>query len=104
MQLVVPGEGTWTVNPDGTITYRAESSSTFVEPTPIGYKVEDVNGNELVTDALITIRKAVVEGASCTVCDDYRESSVPVFSKIGMGLLVFFSSLFGLFFFRKEQK
>lgn len=43
--LVVPGEGTWTINPQtGAITFTPEPGFTG-DPTPIGYTVEDAIGN-----------------------------------------------------------
>ncbi|WP_191072944.1 tandem-95 repeat protein [Mesoflavibacter profundi] len=43
--LVVPGEGTWVVDPTtGIITFIPESGFTD-DPTPIGYTVEDNDGN-----------------------------------------------------------
>ena len=101
-RLKVPTQGTWTVNPDGTITYIVEKGSRYVNPTPISYSVEDNNGNELSTSTLITLRKTVVAGV-----DDLSEcqtsDSVPVFTKIGLGLLAMIGSIFGLFLFRKER-
>ena len=44
--LVVPGEGTWTVNPTtGAITFTPQAGFTG-DPTPIRYTVKDNDGNE----------------------------------------------------------
>ncbi|WP_299773183.1 retention module-containing protein, partial [uncultured Pseudoteredinibacter sp.] len=52
--LVVPGEGTWTVNPTtGAITFTPESGFTS-DPTPISYTVQDNDGN-LSNSATVTI-------------------------------------------------
>jgi len=46
--LVVPGEGTWTVDPvNGSITFIPESGFTG-DPTPIMYTATDTNGNPVV--------------------------------------------------------
>jgi len=100
--LVVPSQGIWNVNPDGTITYRSEEGISVVNPTPISYKVFDMKGNELVTDALITLKQTVVAGVD-DLSECQTEDSVPVFTKIGLGLLAAIGSIFGLFVFRKEK-
>ncbi|WP_053387399.1 Ig-like domain-containing protein [Leucobacter japonicus] len=52
-ELVVPSEGTWTVNPEtGDITFTPEPGFTG-NPTPITYQVSDVAGN--TTRATVTI-------------------------------------------------
>ncbi|MBW1639964.1 tandem-95 repeat protein [Microbacterium resistens] len=52
-RLTVPGEGVWTVNDDGTITFTPEDG--FVgDPTPIGYTVEDADGNETGANVVVT--------------------------------------------------
>jgi large repetitive protein len=44
-ELVVPGEGTWTVNPTtGAITFTPEVGFTG-DPAPIEYTVQDAEGN-----------------------------------------------------------
>lgn len=39
-QLIVPGEGTWQANPDGTVTFTPEAGFTG-DPTPVPYTVTD---------------------------------------------------------------
>jgi len=51
--LVVPGEGTWKVNPDGTITFIPEDGFTG-DPTPVSYEVSDNYGNT-TAPATVTI-------------------------------------------------
>lgn len=52
-ELVVDGEGTWTVDPvDGSITFTPAAGFTG-NPTPITYQVSDVRG--LITEALVTV-------------------------------------------------
>ncbi len=53
-QLVVPDEGTWTVNPStGAITFAPEDG--FIgDPTPVDYTVEDDNGNKS-NEATVTV-------------------------------------------------
>lgn len=56
-ELEVPGEGTWTVDPEtGAITFTPEAGFTG-NPTPITYEVSDTAGN--VTTATVTITYAV---------------------------------------------
>ena len=77
-KLIVPNEGQWKVNGDGTMTYTAEKGVPLINPTPIGYKVYDKSGNELITDALVTLKQAKVAGVSdenCS-CETYEESNV----------------------------
>ncbi|SDH63910.1 Ig-like domain-containing protein [Agrococcus jejuensis] len=59
--VVVPGEGTWTVDPvTGAITFTPERGFTG-DPTPITYRVTDVNG----------------ESTQATVTIDYRQAPIP---------------------------
>jgi CshA-type fibril repeat protein len=51
---VVSGEGTWSVNPDGTITFTPETGFTG-SPTPISYTVKDTKGLESAS-ATVTVR------------------------------------------------
>ena len=51
-ELVVPGEGTWTVEDDGSITFTPEAGFTG-DPTPVKYSAADENGNR--TEATVTI-------------------------------------------------
>ncbi len=49
-QLTVPGEGTWTVDPQsGKVTFTPESGSTK-KPTPVTYTVDDTRGNQTRPD------------------------------------------------------
>jgi len=43
-EIVVPGEGTWSVDDNGTVTFTPETGFTG-DPTPITYTVEDDQGN-----------------------------------------------------------
>ena len=52
--LVVPGEGTWDVDPvTGAITFTPEPGF-LGDPTPIGYSVDDVSGNTVESTVAIT--------------------------------------------------
>ena len=52
--LVVPGEGTWDVDPvTGAITFTPEPGF-LGDPTPIGYSVDDVSGNTVESTVTIT--------------------------------------------------
>ncbi|WP_452223837.1 Ig-like domain-containing protein, partial [Lacinutrix chionoecetis] len=53
-ELVVPGEGTWTVDDTtGAVTFTPEAGFTG-DPTPIDYNVEDNDGN-VSNDSTITL-------------------------------------------------
>ncbi|WP_291794820.1 CshA/CshB family fibrillar adhesin-related protein, partial [Brevibacterium sp.] len=52
-ELVVPGEGVWTVNDDGSITFTPEDGFEG-DPTPITYTVEDSNGNQDSAGVVVT--------------------------------------------------
>ncbi|WAC66827.1 LPXTG cell wall anchor domain-containing protein [Agrococcus sp. SL85] len=61
-ELVVPGEGTWTIDPaTGAITFTPEAGYEG-DPTPIGYQVEDRSGD--VAQATVTV------GYLATAIDD----------------------------------
>ncbi|MGW8482900.1 Ig-like domain-containing protein [Microbacterium sp. NPDC055903] len=61
-ELVVPGEGTWTVNPEtGEITFTPESGFTG-NPTPIEYSVQDVAGVTTTATVTVTYQGAVAGG------------------------------------------
>ncbi|MHA7271710.1 Ig-like domain-containing protein, partial [Arthrobacter sp. HLT1-20] len=52
-ELVVPGEGTWTVDPvTGAVTFTPETGFSG-NPTPVTYQVSDVRGNN--TQATVTV-------------------------------------------------
>ena len=52
-ELVVPGEGTWTVDPDtGAITFTPEDGYSG-DPTPITYQVADMSGD--ITTARVSV-------------------------------------------------
>ena len=103
-QLVVPGEGTWWVNSDGTIGYKAQEGIEVVNPTPISYKVYDNSGNELNADNIsITLKSTAVGGVNVNVEDCQTSDSVSSFNSYGLGLMIFIGTLFGAFLFRKEK-
>ena len=104
-RLVVPGQGTWTVNGDGTITYRVETGTEIVDPTPISYSVEVTNGERLEADATIVLNQSVVAEATDTEedCETYEESSISLYSDWSLLLVILFGTAFGVFFFRREK-
>ena len=103
--LIVPNQGTWRVNADGTITYVAEKGIEIVDPTPISYSVEDTKGKRLEADANIVLTQSEVESATDTVetCEDYNESSVSLNATWSLILMALLGTLFGVLFFRKEK-
>ncbi|TQJ26904.1 CshA-type fibril repeat protein [Curtobacterium citreum] len=55
-QLTVPGEGTWTVDPQsGKVTFTPESGSTK-NPTPVTYTVDDTRGNQTSGQIAVTYK------------------------------------------------
>ncbi|CAA6822264.1 MAG: internalin, putative [uncultured Sulfurovum sp.] len=103
--LVVPGQGVWTVNNDGSISYRVEAGTEIVDPTPISYSVADVKGERLETDAMIILNQSVVAETSDTVedCDPYEESSVPLDNTWSILLVIILGTIAGIIFFRRER-
>jgi uncharacterized repeat protein (TIGR01451 family) len=61
--LVVAGEGTWVVNPDGTVTFTPEDGFSGTA-TPVQYRVSDTNGTP------VAARLAVTVGALPAASDD----------------------------------
>ncbi len=57
--VTVPGEGTWTVDPNtGKVTFAPEAGFT-ASPTPLNYQVTDNNGNTLTAMITITVSAAM---------------------------------------------
>ena len=104
--LIVPNEGTWTVNNEGTITYRTELGRTIVTPTPIAYTVADSEGNRLERGTMIIVNQRVVADAIDTntteACEAY-EDNVSIYGKGIIILVILIGSLLGVFLFRKED-
>ncbi|SFV69274.1 Putative hemagglutinin/hemolysin-related protein [hydrothermal vent metagenome] len=92
-EIVVDGEGTWSVNSDNTIVFTPVTP--FVgTPTPVNYVVRGING-AVSNTATITIK------GQC-ICKPYTED-IPVFSSLGLFLMMFFSIILGLIFLKKEE-
>jgi hypothetical protein len=105
--LEVPGQGTWSVNGDGTITYRTEPNAPIVNPTPVGYRVFDMQGNEVDTDATIVLNQSIVaevttDNNDSEACDPYEESSVDAVNASALLVLILLISALGLLLFRKD--
>jgi len=92
-RLVVPNQGTWTVDNNGMVTFTANPGYTGT-PTPVRYIV---HGNTPGVSAIGTIR---IEG-EC-VCEAY-ESSIPSMGITSSILLLILTMLFSVLFFRKEE-
>ncbi len=74
---VVPGEGTWSVDPvTGAITFTPEAGFTN-DPTPITYTVEDNDGN-LSNPATVTIDYAVQPPVASDDSSTGNETGTPV--------------------------
>jgi hypothetical protein len=103
-ELIVPDQGKWKVNPDGTITYTAEEGVPIVDPTPISYQVADNQGIVLAADALVTLKNTVVADATNgEECETYEEDSVSTFNEYGLVLFGLLATFFMLFYFRREK-
>jgi hypothetical protein len=57
--LIVEGEGTWSVEDNGSITFTPEEEFEF-DPTPIRYSVENINGERVGTARVTIYYKAMV--------------------------------------------
>ena len=91
--LTVAGEGTWSVDNNGVVTFAGESG--FVgTPTPVRYIV---HGNVAVLSDTATIR---ITG-TCN-CKAY-ESSIPAMGQIAGVLMVLLTMLLSMLFLRKEE-
>jgi CshA-type fibril repeat protein len=91
--LVVPNEGTWTIDNNGVVTFTGVSG--FVgTPTPVQYIVYD---RRAVLSDTATVR---ING-TCD-CTPY-ETSIPAMGQIATILLVLFTSLIALLSFREED-
>ncbi len=91
--LVVAGEGTWTVDNSGVVTFTGESG--FVgTPTPVRYIV---HGNSAVLSDTATIR--ITGTCDCTP----YESSIPAMGQLAGVLMVLLTMLFSMLFLAKEE-
>jgi len=94
--LVVEGEGVWSVELDGTITFKAENGFTGI-PSPVYYVVKCKQGN--------TSNVGQVRIVSNCVCDTYEESisdSVPSLNYLSILFVIFSISMLGSFLVRHE--
>lgn len=62
-ELVVMGEGTWTVDAAGQVTFVPEPGF-LVDPAPVGYQVEDAAGTVVTATVTVTYLPTVVADAS----------------------------------------
>ena len=87
-ELVVAGEGVWKVNPDGTITFTPNADFSG-DPTPIKYRVDDIQGNPVTTDGEIKIdyppvaiddivSSLLVEPVIVKILDNDKNTSTPL--------------------------
>ncbi len=91
--LVVAGEGTWSVDNRGVVTFTGETG--FVgTPTLIRYIV---HGNEAVLSDTATIR--ITGTCDCTP----YESSIPAMGQLAGVLMVLLTILLSMLFLRKEE-
>ncbi|MBD3794070.1 MAG: hypothetical protein IE889_07945 [Campylobacterales bacterium] len=107
-RLVVPGEGSWLVESDGSITYTAEPGMEHINPTPISYKVFDLSGNELSTGTSIRVESNTVVGGvsvtNCTeVCDPYETSTIPVLNSFGSLIMMIFGGVLGVLLLGRDK-
>ena len=92
--LVVSGEGTWSVDNTGVVTFTGESG--FVgTPTPVRYIVH-ANRAVLSDTATITIT------GTCD-CKTYDESSIPAMGQLAGVLMVLLTMLLSMLFLHKEE-
>ena len=91
--LIVPGEGTWTVDNNGIVTFTGETGYVGT-PTPVRYIVYD---NTAVLSDTATIR---INGT--LNCEPY-EASIPAMGQLATILLVLFTTLIALLFSKEEE-
>jgi len=92
-EIIVDGEGTWSINDNNMIVFTPNSA--FVgTPSPVEYVVRDVNAGVSNTSTL-TIK------GQC-VCKPYTEN-IPVFSTLGLFLMIFLTMLIGVHLVQKES-
>ncbi|PWD50841.1 hypothetical protein C8046_09450 [Serinibacter arcticus] len=53
--LTVPGEGVWTLNDDGTVTFAPEATFSG-DTTPVTYTVRDTNGTPTTAELTVTVQ------------------------------------------------
>jgi len=91
-EIVVEGEGTWSVNEDNMIVFTPVAP--FVgTPSPVEYVVRDANAGVSNTSTL-TIK------GQC-VCKPYTEN-IPVFSTLGLFLMIFLTMIVGVRLVERE--
>jgi CshA-type fibril repeat protein len=84
MTLTVPGEGTWQMNaPLARVTFTPLASFT-ADPSPVPYRVTDVNGN--TTSANVTITYLRVSGLAYTGLEAPQQLAVGL-GAIALGLI-----------------
>jgi CshA-type fibril repeat protein len=100
--LIVIGEGTWSVDNSGVIIFTPEEGFEG-RPTNISYKVLSAEGKESNV-ASISLEMQGVKGVSIEVEDCQTSDSVPALGGFGLFIMMLMSSVFGMFFARKEEK
>ena len=92
--IVVDGEGQWSVDNNGVVTFKPESGFNG-SPTPIMYQATTKDGSK-TSVATITLKVTDVAGVSDEEdCPDYIDNSVPALGIYGLILMVIFGSAFG---------
>jgi len=92
-EITVNGEGVWSVNSDNTVVFTPVTP--FVgTPASMDYVVRDANG------AVSNTSTVSIKG-QC-VCKPYRED-IPVFSGLGLFLMMLFSTLLGIGLIKRES-
>jgi CshA-type fibril repeat protein len=91
--LVVPNEGTWTIANNGVVTFTGVSGYVGT-PTPVRYIVYD-------RTAVLSDTATVRINGTCN-CTPY-ETSIPAMGQLATILLVLFTTLIALLFFKEEE-
>ena len=101
--IVVDGEGEWSVDNNGTVTFKPEAGFDK-SPTPIKYKASNRDGLKTAVATIILKVTAVAGVSADEACPDYVDSSasVPTFGIYGLILMVLFGSIFGASLMRRE--
>ncbi len=90
---IIVGGGVWSVNRDNNVVFTPARGCSATTPSPINYVLRDTNGG-------ISNTSSITITGEC-ICEPYRES-IPVFSNLGMVLMMLLSMIIGVSLVRKE--
>ncbi|MCK4441007.1 MAG: hypothetical protein KAU90_03315, partial [Sulfurovaceae bacterium] len=98
--LTVDGEGVWTLDDQGLLTFTPEDNFDGV-PTDISYLVKSTSGIKSQT-ATVALSATAVEGVKVEVACQ-TEDNIPAMGEVGILITLILGGLLALFFRRKEE-